>query len=264
MLDLTQLSTVRHQPRILDTRVPFGPVSLRQRTSLIGYPKERACCAYKSQTNMRKPGAKPGISAAGPHDVAPPPGRRRVEISVTHEVTRLLDEWGKGNERAAADLMPLVYRELRQLAAAYLRSERHGHTLQPTALVHEAYLRLVDRASPDWQSRSHFYGIAARVMRQILVDHARRKQAKKRTAQVLPLEQAASFQPDRSGDLVALDESLTDLESIDARKCQAIELRYFAGLTMDEIAQAMSVSIETVRREMRMAEAWLHDAMRSV
>jgi RNA polymerase sigma-70 factor, ECF subfamily len=177
-------------------------------------------------------------------------------------VTRLLAEWGKGNERAVAELIPLVYGELRQLAAAYLRGERQGHTLQPTALVHEAYLRLVDQSSPDWQSRSHFYGVAARVMRQILVDHARRKQAKKRAGKPVPLEEAVSS-PDRSGDLVALDDGLTDLEKVDARKCQAIELRYFAGLTMDEIAQALNVSVETVRRDMRMAEAWLHHAMQS-
>jgi RNA polymerase sigma-70 factor, ECF subfamily len=161
-----------------------------------------------------------------------------------------------------AELIPLVYGELRQLAAAYLRGERQGHTLQPTALVHEAYLRLVDQSSPDWQSRSHFYGVAARVMRQILVDHARRKQAKKRAGKPVPLEDAVRS-PDRSGDLVALDDGLTDLEKVDARKCQAIELRYFAGLTMDEIAQALNVSVETVRRDMRMAEAWLHHAMQS-
>jgi RNA polymerase sigma factor (TIGR02999 family) len=186
-----------------------------------------------------------------------------MRTSVTHEVTRLLGEWGKGNEGAVTELMPLVYRELRQLAAVYLRGERQGHTLQPTALVHEAYLRLVDQSSPDWQSRSHFYGVAARVMRQILVDHARRKRAKKRAAKPGPLEEAVSFQPDQSDALVALDEGLTDLERIDARKCQAIELRYFAGLTMDEIAQTMNVSVQTVRRDMRMAEAWLYDAMRS-
>ena len=186
-----------------------------------------------------------------------------MRASVTHEVTRLLEEWKNGNERAVAELMPLVYGELRQMAAAYLRGERQGHTLQPTALVHEAYLRLVDQSSPDWQGRSHFYGVAARVMRQILVDYARRKQAKKRAGKPVPLEQAVSFQPDRSADLVALDISLTDLEKIDARMCQAVELRYFAGLTMDEIAQTMRVSVATVRRDMRVAEAWLHHAMRS-
>jgi RNA polymerase sigma factor (TIGR02999 family) len=156
-----------------------------------------------------------------------------------------------------------VYRELRQLAAANLRGERQGHTLQPTALVHEAYLRLVEHSTPDWQSRSHFYGVAARVMRQVLVDHARRKQAKKRTGELVSLEQVVSFQSDRSGALVALDAGLHDLEKIDARKCKAVELRYFAGLTTDEIAQAMNVSVGTVRRDLRMAEAWLYDAIRS-
>jgi RNA polymerase sigma-70 factor, ECF subfamily len=186
-----------------------------------------------------------------------------MRSSVTHEVTRLLAEWGKGDERAAAELMPLVYQELRQLAAAYLRRERQGHTLQPTALVHEAYLRLVEQSNPHWQSRSHFYGVAARVMRQVLVDHARRKKAKKRVGEPVPLEQAVSLQEDRSGALVALDAGLKDLERIDARKCKAIELRYFAGLRMDEIAQSMNVSVETVRRDLRMAEAWLHQAMQT-
>src|SRR6516165_2098611 len=143
-----------------------------------------------------------------------------MRASVTHEVTRPLAEWRNGAERAEAQLMPLVYGELRQLAAAYLRGERQGHTLQPTALVNEAYLRLVDQSTPDWQSRSHFYGVAARVMRQVLVDHARRKRAKKRAAKPAPLEQAVSFQPDQHDALVSLDEGLTDLERIDPRKCQ--------------------------------------------
>jgi len=159
--------------------------------------------------------------------------------------------------------MPLVYGELRQLAAAYLRGERQGHTLQPTALVNEAYLRLVDQSTPDWQSRSHFYGVAARVMRQVLVDHARRKRAKKRAGELLPLEEVVSLQPDRSGDLLALDTSLKDLEKLDARKCKAIELRYFAGLSLDEIAQSMNLSVDTVRRDLRMAQAWLRRAMQS-
>ena len=186
-----------------------------------------------------------------------------MRASVTHEVTRLLAEWRNGAERAEAQLMPLVYGELRQLAAAYLRGERQGHTLQPTALVNEAYLRLVDQSTPDWQSRSHFYGIAARVMRQVLVDHARRKRAKKRAGELLPLEEVVSLQPDRSGDLLALDTSLKDLEKLDARKCKAIELRYFAGLSLDEIAQSMNLSVDTVRRDLRMAQAWLRSTMQS-
>jgi len=177
-------------------------------------------------------------------------------MSATHNVTRLLAEWAKGNQQALDDLTPLVYKELRQLAAGYLRKERQGHTLQPTALVHEAYLRLVGQKNPDWESRSHFFGVAARLMRQILVDHARRR-AGRRAGLKVPLEEAVSFQQERSRDLVALDVGLGALEKVDARKCKAVELRYFGGLSMDEIALALDVSPVTVRRDLRMAEAWL-------
>jgi RNA polymerase sigma-70 factor, ECF subfamily len=185
-------------------------------------------------------------------------------VSDTHEVTLLLAAWAKGNQQALDELTPLVYQELRQLAASYLRKERLGHTLQPTALVHEAYLRLVDQTSPTWQSRSHFYGVAARLMRQILVDHARRRHAGKRAGLKVPLEQAVSFQKGQSQDLLALDTGLAALEKIDARKCKAVELRYFGGLSMEEIGEALEVSAITVRRDLRMAEAWLHKQMHSV
>jgi RNA polymerase sigma factor (TIGR02999 family) len=184
-------------------------------------------------------------------------------MSTTHDVTLLLAKWAKGNQEALHELTPLVYKELRQLAASYLWKERQGHTLQPTALVHEAYMRLVDQSYPNWQNRSHFYGVAARLMRQILVDHARRKQACKRDGKNVPLEEAVSFHSDRSRDLVALDASLTALEKIDPRKCKAVELRYFGGLTTEEIAQTLSVSSNTVLRDLRMAEAWLHEEMRT-
>jgi RNA polymerase sigma factor (TIGR02999 family) len=184
-------------------------------------------------------------------------------MSTTHEVTLLLTKWAKGNQEALEELTPLVYRELRQLAASYLRKERLDHTLQPTALVHEAYLRLVDQTSPNWQNRSHFYGVAARLMRQILVDHARRKHAGKRAGRKVPLDQAISFHKDCSRDLVALDSGLTALEKIDPRKCRAVELRYFGGLSTEEIAQALEVSPNTVLRDLRMAEAWLHQEMRT-
>ena len=184
-------------------------------------------------------------------------------MSDTHEVTLLLAEWARGNQNALNDLTPLVYRELRQLAASYLRKERQGHTLQPTALVHEAYLRLVDQTNPSLENRSHFYGVAARLMRQILVDHARRKQASKRGGIRVPLDEAVSFQHERSRDLMALDTGLNALEKIDPRKCKAVELRYFGGLSMDEIAQSLEVSPVTVRRDLRMAEAWLYQEMRS-
>jgi RNA polymerase sigma-70 factor (ECF subfamily) len=184
-------------------------------------------------------------------------------LTNTHEVTRLLAEWANGNQQALEDLTPLVYRELRQLAAGYLRKESPGHTLQPTALVHEAYLRLVDQKSPDWEGRAHFFGVAARLMRQILVDHARRRQAGKRAVLKVSLQEAVSFQPERSRDVVALDSGLRALEKLDPRKCKAVELRYFGGLSMDEIAQALEVSPVTVRRDLRMAEAWLHHEMRN-
>jgi RNA polymerase sigma-70 factor, ECF subfamily len=184
-------------------------------------------------------------------------------LTNTHQVTRLLADWANGNQQALDDLTPLVYRELRQLAASYLRKENPGHTLQPTALVHEAYLRLVDQKSPDWEGRSHFFGVAAHLMRQILVDHARRRQAGKRAVLKVSLEEAVSFQPERSRDLVALDSGLRALEKLDPRKSKAIELRYFGGLSMDEVAQTLAVSTITVRRDLRMAEAWLYHEMRN-
>ena len=185
-----------------------------------------------------------------------------IAMSDTHEVTLLLAEWAKGNQKALDDLTPLVYRELRHLAASYLRKERQGHTLQPTALVHEAYVRLVDQTNPTWQSRSHFFGVAARLMRQILVDHARRKQAGKRAGIKVPFDEAVSFRRERSRDLVALDSALTELDKIDPRKCKAVELRYFGGLSMEEIAHTLEVSEITVRRDLRMAEAWLRQEMK--
>jgi RNA polymerase sigma-70 factor (ECF subfamily) len=183
-------------------------------------------------------------------------------MPATYGVTQLLAEWAKGNQQALHDLTPLVYRELRQLAASYLRKERRDHTLQPTALVHEAYLRLVDRQkNPSLQDRSQFFGVAAHLMRQILVDHARRRQAGKRAGRRVSLEQVVSFQRERSRDLVTLDDGLQALEKIDPRKCKAVELRYFGGLSMDEIARMLDVSVVTVQRDLRMAEAWLHQEM---
>jgi len=183
-------------------------------------------------------------------------------MPATHNVTDLLALWAKGDQQALEDLTPIVYKELRLLAASYLRKERQGHTLQPTALVNEAYLRLVDQKSPNWQNRAHFFGVAARLMRQILVDHARRKNADKRAGLSVPLEEAVSFQQERGSELVALDLGLQALEKVDERKCRAVELRYFGGLSTEEIAQALEVSPVTVRRDLRMAEAWLYDQMR--
>jgi len=179
----------------------------------------------------------------------------------THEVTRLLGLWAKGNSQALNDLTPIVYGELRQLAAHYLRREQQANTLQPTALVHEAYLRLVDQKNPSFENRSHFYGVAARLMRQILVDHARQRMAGKRAGIKVPLEEMVTFHQDRSRELIELDSSLNELEKLDSRKSKAIELRYFGGLSMAEVAEALNISVVTARRDLRMAEAWLHREM---
>jgi RNA polymerase sigma factor (TIGR02999 family) len=183
-------------------------------------------------------------------------------MSSCHEVTRLLREWANGSQSALEALTPLVYAELRRLAESYLRRERPGHTLQPTAVVHEAYLRLVEQTPPKWENRSHFYGIAARLMRQILVDHARRRQAGKRAGLKVSLDEVVSLHRERGADLIALDAALSALELIDPRKCRVIELHYFGGLSMEEIAQALNISTVTVRRDMRAAEAWLYREIR--
>ena len=176
-----------------------------------------------------------------------------------HDVTRLLKDWANGAQSALEDLTPLVYAELRRLAQGYLRSEAPGHTLQPTALVHEAFLRLHDRNAPDCQNRSQFYGLAAHLMRQILIDHARSRQAMKRggPAVHLSLEEALVVSPERDADLVALDDALDRLASIDPRKSQVVELRFFGGLEVQEIAEVLKVSEKTVRRDWQFAKAWL-------
>lgn len=184
-------------------------------------------------------------------------------MSSTHDVTRLLGEWAKGNQHALEELTPLVYGELRRLAAGYLRKERQGHTLQPTALVHEAYIRLVRQRNLSCQDRKHFFGVAAYLMRQILVEHARRRGADKRGGLRVPLGDAASFHPECGPDLLTLDNCLTSLENLDPRKSKAVELRYFGGLSVDEIAQTLNVSPVTVRRDLKMAEAWLRNEMQS-
>ena len=183
----------------------------------------------------------------------------------SHEVTRLLHDWRDGDRAALEQLTPLVYDELRRLAAHYLRGERTDHTLQGTALVHEAFIRLVGQSDLALQSRAHFFGIAARLMRQILVDHARRHGAAKRGGgeRDLSIEEAAVFSPQRAADLVALDEALRELSEFDARKSRIIELRYFGGLSIEEIGEAEGIAVATVRRQMRTAEAWLHREMSS-
>jgi RNA polymerase sigma-70 factor (ECF subfamily) len=176
-------------------------------------------------------------------------------------VTTLLYEWSRGDSAALDRLTPLVYDELHRLAALYLRRERRNHTLQPTALVHEAYLRLIGGDQPEWDGRGHFYAFAARVMRQVLVDYARKRATGKRDGVKIALDEEIAAPPGRLVDLLALDRALTELDAVDARKSRMIELRYFAGMGVDETAAATRVSVATVRRELRLGEAWLHRAM---
>ena len=182
------------------------------------------------------------------------------QIPPVSDVTRILERAQAGEAKAADELLLLVYDELRRLAARYLRDERAAVTLQPTALVHEAYMRLVNQEMPEWECRSHFYGVAAHLMRQILVDHARRHRSQKRGGGIapVPLEEVLAFTAGTSEDVLALDEALTNLAAVDERKCRVIELRYFGGLTVDETARALNVSVGTIGREQRLAEAWLH------
>jgi RNA polymerase sigma factor (TIGR02999 family) len=175
------------------------------------------------------------------------------------DVTALLDEWNRGDRDALDRLLPLVYRELRGIAARQLHRERHGHTLQPTALVHEAYLRLVDQRSVDWHDRAHFFGIAAQVMRRILVDHARRQAARKRgdNLQRVPLEDVIDRAAATEIPVLGLDQALSRLEQVDRGLARIVELRAFGGLTIDEAAHVLKVSPSTVKRDWRTAKAWL-------
>lgn len=175
------------------------------------------------------------------------------------DVTSVLKEWGAGKDRALEKLVPLVYRELRSLAASQLQGERPAHTLQPTALVNEVFLRLLDGRKVAWQNRAHFFALAARMMRRILVDHARARLAEKRGGGAVPLLLEASFDPAPISDraLLALDDALAALKRMDSRQCRIVELRYFAGLTLEETAELLGVSVATVKREWTMARAWL-------
>ena len=175
-------------------------------------------------------------------------------------VTQLLVEWSHGDQDALERLTPLVYGELRRLARRHLSRERSDHTLQSTALVHEAYLRLVDQRSVQWQNRAHFFGVAAQLIRRILIDHARARQAGKRGAGacLLSLDEALDAPAGgRQLDIVALDDALAQLAKIDPRQSRIVELRFFAGLTVQETAEVLSVSTPTVNREWNAAKAWL-------
>jgi RNA polymerase sigma factor (TIGR02999 family) len=180
------------------------------------------------------------------------------------DVTILLRQLTDGDQQAAEKLIPLVYDELKRLARSYMRRERQDHTLQTTALVHEAYLKLVRQQATKWQGRSHFFGIAAQLMRRILIDHARGHLREKRGgAQViLPLNEALVFSPEHSEDLLRLDEALNRLTKLDPRQGQIVELRFFGGLSVEETAEFLNVSPKTVKRDWAVAKAWLHGELR--
>ena len=189
----------------------------------------------------------------------------QTESSPEETVTRLLIQWKGGSKEALEQLAPIVYDELRRLADHYLRDEHAAETLQPTALVHEAYLRLVAQRLPDWESRSHFFGVAAHLMRQILVDHARRKGSAKRGSGVehVSIEEAVSVGFTGGREIEALDDSLNALAALDPRKAKVIELRFFGGLSVEETAAVLNVSPFTVIRDWNLAKAWLQREVRN-
>lgn len=182
-------------------------------------------------------------------------------MAQTHKITRMLQEWSDGNHEALEELMPLVYDELHKQARRYLHRERPNHTLQTTALIHEAYLKLIDQRDVNWKNRTHFFAVAANIMRRILVDHARTKHREKRggSKEDLPLDEALLVVSDeKTIDLIALDEALNRLAKIDEQQCQIVELRYFSGMSLEETAAALKVSRTTVANDWALAKAWLY------
>jgi len=180
-----------------------------------------------------------------------------------HRVTQLLEQWSHGENAALAELTPLVYEELRRLAHHFMEGQRPDHTLQTTVLVNEAYLRLADQTDPNWQNRAHFFAVAARAMRQILVNYAKSSQAQKRGGGALKVEldEAAIVSPEQSKEIIDLHEALERLGTLDSRKARVVELKYFGGLNHDEIAEVMKISTVTVRRDWVFAKAWLYDEL---
>ena len=181
----------------------------------------------------------------------------------TSGVTELLNDWQHGDQNALAKLTPLIYDELKRIAHRYVQRERNGHTLQTTALVHEAYLRLAGNEEAAWQNRAHFFAVSAQVMRHILIDHARRRRYLKHGGefQQAAMEETSLMPAERAAELVALDEALNELKRLDQRKSRVVELRYFGGLSLEETADVLEVSIMTVRRDWRAAKAWLYKAV---
>jgi RNA polymerase sigma-70 factor, ECF subfamily len=183
-----------------------------------------------------------------------------------HRVTQLLQQWSHGDDSALTELTPLVYEELHRIAHHFMERQRPNHTLQTTALVNEAYLRLADQSSPNWQSRAHFLAVAARAMRQILVSYARRDQAQKRGGggARIELDEAAILSPEQSKEIVDLHEALERLGTLDSRKAQVVELKYFGGLNYDEIAEVLKIARITARRDWEFAKLWLYTELHCV
>ncbi len=183
-----------------------------------------------------------------------------LRIDGSEEITQLLGDWRGGNEGALEKLIPLVQPELHRLAHYYMRRERAGHTLQTTALLNEAYLQLTDKTQPQWQNRTHFMAVAAQLMRRIMVDHARARHALKRGAGAIrvTLDETALVTEERAEELLALDEALEKLAEFDRRRCEIVEMRYFGGLTIEEIAEVLKVHPNTVMRDWKAAKAWLY------
>lgn len=177
----------------------------------------------------------------------------------SHEITDLLLAWGQGDQAALDTLIPLVHADLHKRAERYMRRERRGHTLQATALIHETYLRLIDVQQVRWRNRAHFFAMAARLMRRILVDHARERRCQKRGGETrrVSFDEGLVLSPGRGEDIVALDEALNALSEFDPRKGQVVECRFFGGLSGEETAEALDVSLETVKRDWRLAKSWL-------
>ena len=192
--------------------------------------------------------------------------RQRQMMSVsTSSVTQLLVDWQQGDQSALKKLTPLIYDELRRIAHRYVQHEHNGHTLQTTALVNEAYLRLAGQEQPEWQNRAHFFAVIAQVMRHILIDHARRRRYLKHGGrfQQVSMAEASLMSEDRAAELIALDEALDELKHFDQRKSKVVELRYFGGLSLEEAANALDISVMTVRRDWRAAKAWLFRRMKN-
>lgn len=186
-------------------------------------------------------------------------------MSASHSVSKLLEQWNSGDPEAIDKLMPLVYAELRKMARRYMRRQSPGQTMQTTALIHEAYLRMVQQKEKHFQNRSHFFAVAAQAMRHILVDYARERHTAKRGggARPISLEEAALVTQDRAAELVAFDGALQELERLSVRQSRVVELRYFGGLTVEETAVVLQVSPETVMRDWKMAKTWLHRALKA-